>query len=473
MARRSTADRAPTAAEQALKQKRDISSAAPREINIRIPKRLGFLLELHRFKVLHGGRGGGKSWAVADALLALGASQKLRILCAREIQDSIKQSVHKLLSDRIEVHGLQDFYKITDNEIRGANGTEITFTGLGKHTTESIKSYEGVDIVWVEEAQTVAKRSWDILIPTIRAKNSEIWVTFNPDMDTDDVWQRFIVHPPKDEAPFDCVVVETNWYDNPWFPEVLDRERKHCKIAAPDDYDNIWEGKCRTTIQGAIYARELGEMHLTKRIRPMPYDPRVPVHTIWDLGWNDAMTIVMVQKPTPSSLNIINYREDNFRRYDEFISELKQLKYNWGTDWLPHDGNHKNPQTGKSPKQWLLSLGRKNVKVMDRTDAERRIKAARQMFPRIYIDDSDFSKTMDTGYLGCARLIECLKHYRRNVPLTTGEPGTPRHDEYSHGADAFGALAEVVEQIVNEADVEPLPVIAPYENYDPAMGLLG
>jgi phage terminase large subunit len=448
----------------------------PRQIlKIQIPKRLGFLLEMHRFKVLYGGRGGGKSWAVADCLLILGSASKLRILCTREIQDSIKQSVYKLLCDRIEELGLGAFYQILDKEIRGANGTEITFTGLGYHTTESIKSYEGVDIVWVEEAQTVSERSWSILTPTIRAKGSEIWVTFNPDMETDPCWQRFIVHPPTDEPPFDCVVEKMNWSDNPWFPEVLERDRRHCKLVAPDEYDNIWEGKCRASLLGAIYAREINDMVEQRRIRAMPYDPRIPVHCVWDLGWNDAMTVVMCQKPLPSVVNIINYYEDSFQRYDEVVRDLNRLGYRYGYDWLPHDARNANPQTGVSPWITLVRLGRKVKQPMERTDPERRIKAARMLFPRLYIDDTDKSKTRETGWLGPARLIECIKRYRRNIPKTTGEPGDPKHDEFSHGCDALGALAEIVDQIVNDTGAmgQDDTVVDPFENIDPSMGMLG
>jgi phage terminase large subunit len=451
----------------------------PRKLlKIRLNKKCGFLMEMHRFKVLHGGRGGSKSWSVADALLALGAAQKLRILCAREIQDSIKQSVYKLLSDRIAVLGLGNFYKILDTEIRGRNGTEITFTGLGRHTTESIKSFEGIDIVWVEEAQTVAERSWAILIPTIRAKNSEIWVTFNPDMTTDAVWQRFIVNKPTDEPPFDCVVVEINWNDNKHFPEVLNRERLHCKKVAPDDYDNIWEGKCRTSIAGAIYAREMAEMDVGQRIRPLPYDPRHQVHFIWDLGWNDAMTVVMVQKPHPAVLNIINYYEDSFQRYDEVIRDIRALNYNMGWHYLPHDANNSNPQTGTNAYVTIKRLGMRVKPPMQRTDPEARIKAARMMFPRIYIDSSDFSKRRQTGWLGCARLIECLRHYRRAVPSISKanpdpEPAGPKHDQYSHGCDAFGATAEVVDQIADEFNQDLAPTLAPPTIYDTGMGPMG
>ena len=158
------------------------------KIKAQFPEILKFLSEPYRYKILFGGRGSGKSWGVARELLIQGAMRQnpLRILCAREIQRSIKQSVHQLLSDQIQELGLGGFYDVLENEIRGRNGTKFSFTGLANNTVESIKSYEGVDRVWIEEAQTVSKKSWDILIPTIRKPGSEIWVTFNPSLDTDD-----------------------------------------------------------------------------------------------------------------------------------------------------------------------------------------------------------------------------------------------------------------------------------------------
>ena len=143
-------------------------------MQVDFPEKLGFLFEPSRYKVAYGGRGSAKSWSFARALLVKGKSKKHRILCAREVQKSIKDSVHKLLSDQIQVMGMGDFYEVIENAIRGKNGTEFAFAGLASHTVESIKSFEGVDIVWIEEAQVVTKRSWDVLIPTIRKDDSEI-----------------------------------------------------------------------------------------------------------------------------------------------------------------------------------------------------------------------------------------------------------------------------------------------------------
>ena len=162
----------------------------------RFPSKLKFLFSPMRYKGARGGRGSAKSWGFARAILILGTKKKIRVLCAREFQNSLKDSVHKLLSDQIEILGLSKYYKILENTIRGINGTEIVYTGLSTQTVDSIKSFEGVDICWVEEAQVVKKKSWDLLIPTIRKPGSEIWFTFNPELDTDETYVRFVENPP-------------------------------------------------------------------------------------------------------------------------------------------------------------------------------------------------------------------------------------------------------------------------------------
>ncbi|MCP3678345.1 MAG: PBSX family phage terminase large subunit, partial [Deltaproteobacteria bacterium] len=202
-----------------------------------------FLFESHRYKIGYGGRGGTKSWGFARALLVQGFERPLRILCAREVQKSIKDSVHQLLADQIILLGLEGFYQVLSNEIRGRNGTTLIFTGLSNLTTESIKSYEGVDRCWVEEAAAVTRRSWDILIPTIRKAGSEIWATFNPDLDTDETWTRFV-----ENTPEDAYIQEMSFDTNPWFPDVLDRERHEFLrqiekgSRRQEEYDNIWGG---------------------------------------------------------------------------------------------------------------------------------------------------------------------------------------------------------------------------------------
>lgn len=400
------------------------------EINAEFPAKLSFLDEPYRYKVAYGGRGSGKSWGFARALLALAIKYKLRILCAREVQKSIKQSVHQLLSDQIQSMGFGEYYEIIENEIRCVNGSQINFTGLANNTVESIKSFEGVDICWVEEAQTVSKKSWDILIPTIRKPDSEIWVTFNPDLDSDDTYKRFVIN-----TPDNAKVVKVNWSDNPWFPNVLNAERLHSK-ATSDDYENIWEGECKTAVDGAIYANEIRDAQENKRITTVPYDPDLKAHVVMDLGWNDSMSVIIVQKGV-SDLRIIGYIEDDHRTLDSYSAQLKDLQYNWGQMYLPHDGQTKDFKHGISAEDIMRKQGW-DVRIVPKLDVESGIKLARMNFHRCYFDKST------------ERLIECLKHYRRAISASTNEPGAPLHDEYSHGADAFRYLAVSADKMSNE-----------------------
>ena len=291
--------------------------------SVQFPSKLEFLFEPHRYKVAYGGRGSGKSWSFARALIRLAAAKPLRILCAREIQKSIKQSVHQLLSDQIQNMGLGAFFEVLESEIRGINGSTFSFAGLATNTVESIKSYEGVDIVWCEEAQSISKRSWDILIPTIRKEGSEIWISFNPDVDTDDTYQRFVVNPPENAK-----VVKVNYYDNPWFPDVLEEERLH-SLAHNPDYKNIWEGECKAAVDGAIYVNEIREAQENGRITTVPYDPMLKVHVVMDLGWNDSMSIILCQRGV-SDIRIVGYIEDNHRTLDSYSAEIRSFNYNWG-----------------------------------------------------------------------------------------------------------------------------------------------
>lgn len=405
---------------------------------IEFPAKLQCLFGPQRYTVLHGGRGGAKSWGVARSYLIRGAESKRRFLCTREVQKSIRDSVHKLLSDQIQSLGLGAFYEVQQNVIKGANGTEFLFSGLSDQTAESIKSFEGVDDVWVEEAQAVSKRSWDILIPTIRKEGSRITITLNPELDTDETYVRFIENPPPD-----AVVVQINYPDNPWFPAVLEAERQHALATMPRaDYDNIWEGRCKPAVTGAIYADEIAKAQEEGRIGLFPYDPALKVHVIFDLGWNDKMAIGLAQRHV-SSLRCIEYIEVDHKTLDWCSAELKQKNLNWGKLWLPHDGAHGDYKTGKSAEQIMRELGW-DVGIVPIQPVETGIKTARMAFGQLYIDKAK-----------CERLIQCLKRYKRGVPVSTGEPGAPVHDEWSHGADMFRYMASTAPKMVND-DMRPI-----------------
>lgn len=396
------------------------------------PPKMRGLFEPHRYKIYHGGRGSGKSWAFARALLIQAAAEPLRVLCCREVQKSIKQSVHQLLKDQIQDLGFGYLFDVTETAIKCKNGSEFYFAGLAQHTAESIKSYEGIDRVWIEEGATITKKSLDILVPTIRKEGSEIWISLNPDLDTDEVYSRFIAN----QVP-GSLVVQANYNDNPYFPSVLEIERAHCEAHNKKDYDNIWLGKPKTVVDGAIYADEYQLMVEQHRINLVTHDPMLKTHVVVDLGWNDAMSIIMVQR-AGSECRIVDYIEESFQTLDWYSGELRRRNYNWGKMWLPHDAVHKDYKTGKSAAEIMTALGWE-VEVIPIGDVEHGIRLSRMLFPRTWMDKE---KTV--------RLQECLKRYRRSINQTTGQATGPLHDEYSHGADAFRYLATCIDMMRND-----------------------
>ena len=392
------------------------------------PEKLRFLFEPVRYKVLYGGRGGAKSWGVARALLIQAASTPLRILCAREFQNSIVESVHHLLHAQIEATGLQSFYEIQSSLIRGANGSEFVFAGLRNNVTK-IKSFEGVDRVWIEEAQTVSKSSWEVLIPTIRKEGSEIWVTFNPELETDETYRRFVTHPPASAK-----VVKINWNDNPWFPETLKREKDELKARDPDIYLNVWEGNCRVTLDGAIYAKELRLAQEEGRIRTVPYDAAKAVHTFFDLGWADNTSIWFAQAVS-GELRLIDYYSNHQMPIQHYIGVLQNKGYLYGIDWLPHDAKAKEQGSGRSIEEIMITAGR-SVRIVPKLSVSDGINAARTIFNRCYFDEQK-----------CAEGLQSLRHYRYDVdPDTKQFSDRPLHDWSSHAADAFRYFAVAIEE---------------------------
>ena len=398
------------------------------QANVEFPLKLQCLFKPARYKVLWGGRGGAKSWGIARALLITGSSKPIRVLCAREFQTSIKDSVHKLLCDQIVAMNLVEFYEITDRTIRGKNGTEFNFVGL-KNNVANVKSYEGVDICWVEEAQSVSKRSWDVLIPTIRKEASEIWVSFNPELETDETYQRFIIH-----QPTNAIVQKINWNDNPWFPETLRLEKDTLKMRDIEAYNMVWEGICRITVDGAVFAKEMQMAEINNQIQNVPYDPIKPVFTVWDLGWADATAIWFVQF-IGMEIRVIRYLEDNQKTISYYLAELQKFGYVYDTHYLPHDAASHNLGTGKSIEEIVRATGMR-VQILDRVPVADSINAARTVFPRCYFDR-----------INTADGLQCLRHYRYDVdPDTKQFSRMPLHDQYSHGADAFRMLGLMVQE---------------------------
>jgi phage terminase large subunit len=393
------------------------------------PEKLSCLFEKSRYKVLYGGRGGAKSWGVARALLILAAKDPLRILCAREFQTSLKDSVHKLLCDQIQALGLETFYDVTQATIRAKNGSEFNFVGL-KNNVANVKSYEGVDICWVEEAQTVSRSSWNVLVPTIRKENSEIWITFNPELETDETFQRFVVH-----APDNAIVRKINWSDNPWFPQTLREEKDALKNRDRQAYNNVWEGLCRVTVDGAIFADQMQQAEFDGRITKVPYDPSKPVHAVFDLGWADHTAIWFLQF-VGMETRLIRYIQDTQKTMTHYLATLQTFGYVYDTIWLPHDAQNKTlAAAGMTIEQIVRNAGFK-TRVLDKVPVVDSINAARTIFPKCYFDREN-----------TAEGLQCLRHYRYEVdPDTKQFSRTPLHDHYSHGADAFRYIGLMIQE---------------------------
>lgn len=388
------------------------------------PEALQFLFRPARYKVAYGGRGGSKSWGFARALILQGAERPLRILCCREIQKSIKDSVHKLLKDQIHLLELDHFFDVQETSIKGINGTEFFFVGL-RHNASNIKSYESVDRCWVEEAHIVSKSSWEILIPTIRREGSEIWISFNPELADDETYKRFVLNPPED-----AIVTKINWSDNPFFPDVLYREMLALKMRDPDAWLNIWEGNCREILEGAIFAEELRLCKAEDRICNIPYDPSHPVDVYWDLGFADHTTMWFVQ-PIGFEIRLIDYYQNHLLGLQHYLKVLQDKKYLYRTMYLPHDADHQTLAAGGRSIAKQVGAAGYRARVLERIPFKGLgIAAARAVFPMCYFDEAR-----------TAEGLQALRHYRYDYDQDTGKwSDNPMHDWASHAADAFQSI---------------------------------
>jgi phage terminase large subunit len=421
-------------------------------VAIEFPPKLDPLFRPKRYKILYGGRGGAKSWGIARALLLRGYANSIRWLCTREYQNSIKDSVHWLLKNQIQSMGLESFYEVQKDAILGKNGTIFGFEGL-HHNVTNLKSWEGADGVWVEEAHSVSDHSWQVLTPTIRKDDSEIWISMNPEFEDDPSYLRFIANPPKNS-----VLIEINWRDNPWFPKVLEEERLECLERNPDEYDHIWEGKCRNWLVGAIYSTELRKLFEEGRVCEVKHDPAAPVYTAWDLGSTDDTAIWWYQV-IGGEIHVLECYASNHGSISEYASQILarevqvdlvgddvkakfgpyipdleyRREYNYARFWLPHDARAKTlAAKGKSIIEQLASaLKFDKMGIVPNIGIEDGIQAARSMFHRVWFDKE-----------GCDAGIKALRRYQRKYDEDTRSfSRQPKHDWTSHYADAFRMLA--------------------------------
>ena len=423
-------------------------------LKVEVPRAFVPLLRPARYKAAFGGRGSGKSHFFGEQIILRCYRQPTRVACIREVQNSLKESVKQLLVDKIQKFGLGQFFEVLESEIRGRNGSLIIFRGMQSYNAETIKSLEGYDIAWVEEAQSLSDVSLRMLRPTIRKDNSELWFTWNPRHDTDAVDKLLRSAVPPDDA----IVVEVNWHDNPWFPEVLKAEKDRDYIVDPEMAEHVWGGGYQLVSEGAFYAKWLADAEKQGRIGDFPYRPAFPIITSWDLGMHDYTAIWFFQTDGVSA-TAVDYYEVSGSGFDDIVAicmpelfkappedfkfdgwTLKRSLEILGRDppfryshhFLPHDVRVKELAAGgRSRVESLIRLGVQNIRKGVPAKNEDRIEAVRRLLPIM-----KFNKTPRVE-LGLKR----LRRYRRkwNDALQTYTDAL--HDENSHGADAFGEFA--------------------------------
>lgn len=400
------------------------------QIKLQIPEKFeGFFVKPARYRVAYGGRGSTKSWTFSQMLIIKSMERKRRILCARELQKSIKDSSHKLLIDTIERMGVQREFEIGEAFIRHkATGSDFIFKGL-KHNADEIKSTEGIDICWVEEAHRISAKSMGLLIPTIRKDDSEIWFSFNPEDEDDEVYQRFVINTP----PARSMILHINWDDNPWFSKELEEERAYDRENKPKEYKHIWEGKIKAALEGAYYAEELAKIRENNQITSVPYDPGHEVHTWWDIGISDYTSIWFVQY-IGREVRIIDFYEMNGKGTDFYVKMLKEKDYNYGIHNLPHDANYQQfTLDGRSIYDQFGEMYKgAEFKAHKRThNVNADIHASRTFIPRCVFDKES-----------CEDGLKALKSYHKKWNEDKNKfEDNPYHDWSSHAADAFRYLA--------------------------------
>lgn len=409
------------------------------ELRTRVPRKLAPLLKHHRYKGAYGGRGGAKSHFFAEQIVVRCVASKTRVVCIREVQNSIKDSVKQLLADKIHGFGLGSLFEIVESEIRGPNGSVIIFKGMQSYNAENIKSLEDYDIAWVEEAQTLSEHSLRMLRPTIRKDGSELWFSWNPRFNTDPVDKFFRKNPPPE-----AISIEVNWRDNPWFPAALKREMEHDFLVDEDEALHVWEGKYFAG-KGTILARQISRAEMDGRLNDCEYDPDgSDIEISSDIGFRDTASWWFWQRKQ-GGFSLIDYAQGSGWDAEEWIDYLQgkiATVGKLGRIWLPHDARAKTFQSKHSVlEQFIGKFGAGKVRIVPQTSKGDRINAARTLVAKCEFN----AERCDDGLNG-------LRAWQFDFNEETGVLSKePKHDWASHPGDAFSYGCQVMRDYAPEA----------------------
>lgn len=374
---------------------------------------------------------------VEDSLREPGESgEGLRSVCIREVQKDLKESAKLLIEDKLSRLGLgeADGFKVFRELIQTPKDGVIIFKGMQDYTAESIKSLEKFKRAWVEEAQTLTTRSLTMLRPTMRVEGSEIWASWNPRRKADAI-DEFL----RGQKPAGSVVIQANWKDNPWFPDVLEQERQLDLQLYPERYAHIWEGDYARAFEGAYFAALLTKARLDGRIGKVAADPLLPLRVFIDIGGSganaDAFTMWVVQWVN-QEIRVLNYYEAVGQVLAAHVAWLRQNGYEKAKVYLPHDGVNENNITGKRYEDHLREAGFdvQVIKNQGKGAASMRIEAVRRLGPNMWFNEA----TTEAGR-------DALGYYHEKKDETRNVGLGPEHDWSSHGADAFGLMAVAYE----------------------------
>jgi len=404
------------------------------------------LLGPGRYKGAHGGRGSGKSHffaglLVEDAVRLPGEiGEGMRAVCIREVQKDLTQSAKALIERKIYDSGLgeADGFRVLNDVIETPRDGVMIFKGMNQYTSESVKSLEGFHRAWWEEAHTAGQTSLDLLRPTIRVPGSELWFSWNRRHKKDPV-DRMLTG---DQPPTGAIVVQANWRDNPWFPEVLEQERLDCLRMQPDLYDHIWDGGYATVVEGAYYARSLALAREQGRIGFFAPDPLMPIRAFFDIGGTgrkaDA-TAIWIAQFIAGEIRVLDYYEARQQPLATHLNWMRKRGYTPDTTtiWLPHDGENGEKVFDVTYKSALQVAGYEVIIVPNqgRGAALNRVDAARRLFPRMRFNEAPTAGGRDA-----------LGWYHEKVDEERGIGLGPEHDWSSHGADALGMMCVVYEE---------------------------
>ena len=409
------------------------------QLEIEIPKEFKVLFDLDkdlRHIVLYGGRASGKSTSVALSLLILGMNKKLRILCTREVQNSIADSVHKLLSDLISKYKLNTWEVQKDIIRNKQTGSEIFFKGL-HNNSQSIKSIEGIDIVWIEEAQSVSADSINTLIPTIRKAGSRLIWTFNRLTENDPVWELIVK---KADSRTFVQKINSDAIESLLSKEIIE-EREKMRLDNPEMFEHVWLGEPMTSKTGSVFGKQLAQARSEGRITKVPYDASTGVYTAWDLGIGDS-TVIWFFQIVGNEIHFIDHYEGSNEDLGHYISYIQNKPYQYTTHFLPHDSKARELQTGMTRVEFFNNHGIYNIEVLRPTNfslgQDDIDLVARPKFSLCWFDEEK-----------CQRGLECLRAYHyeydhKNKLLRS----KPEHDWSSHSSSAFiYALMAKTEQL--------------------------